>query len=321
MTCEMAIMNRRAVVRAADSAATITSWVDGTRQSRFLKGANKIFQVSEQHPVGLMIFATADLGSVPWELIVKHFRRTIATTSFADLAGYGQSLFAYVEGATDLFPQAERDRLFVRAARDTGFSVAFDLAADATVTGAHDEPAKLAALKQLIDRRSSELDSQPVSAPFKSSDLGDSLHHCLNAVAVALQPLSEALSFLDAAAFQPLASLAINCLLKRFDQYKGRLDSTGIVIAGYGDNSFFPSVIQYRCHGLLLDKCVHSIESESSISSDNVSEVRKRSSNWNRSRKKLLGLRNLSVARSMSPPSASTTDLYGSSANTISILS
>jgi hypothetical protein len=92
-----------------------------------------------------------------------------------------------------------------------------------------------------MDERSSELDCQPVSAPFTSNDLADSLSHHLNSVATALQRLSEALSFLDPATLQPLASLTLNCLLKGFDRYKDRLDSTGIVIAGYGESSFFPS--------------------------------------------------------------------------------
>jgi|SRR5215813_6676404 len=42
MTCEIAIMNRHAIALAADSATTVTQWVEGRPQHRYFKGANKI---------------------------------------------------------------------------------------------------------------------------------------------------------------------------------------------------------------------------------------------------------------------------------------
>ena len=64
-------MNRRALVLAADSAGTVTTWVNGRRERRYFKGENKIFQLSESRPIGLMTFGDADFVGVPWELIVK----------------------------------------------------------------------------------------------------------------------------------------------------------------------------------------------------------------------------------------------------------
>ena len=57
MTCEICVMNRHAAVLAADSASTVTRWVDGTLETRYFKGANKIFQLSHHQPVGVMIFS------------------------------------------------------------------------------------------------------------------------------------------------------------------------------------------------------------------------------------------------------------------------
>ncbi len=75
MTCEIAIMNRYAIALAADSATTVTYYVGTEAKERYFKGANKIFQLSSHRPVGIMIFGTATLHEVPWELIVKEFRR------------------------------------------------------------------------------------------------------------------------------------------------------------------------------------------------------------------------------------------------------
>lgn len=93
MTCEIAIMNLNAVALAADSAMTVTKWVNGQKQERFFKGSNKIFQVSNFQPVGLMVFGTATLQSVPWELIIKEFRAHLKSSSYPQLRGYSEGLF------------------------------------------------------------------------------------------------------------------------------------------------------------------------------------------------------------------------------------
>jgi hypothetical protein len=54
VTAEVCIMNRLAVVLAADSAATITQWTGDKVENRYFKGSNKIFQLSDHHPIGVM---------------------------------------------------------------------------------------------------------------------------------------------------------------------------------------------------------------------------------------------------------------------------
>jgi len=82
MTAEVCVLNRFAAVLAADSATTVTSWTENGPERRYFKGANKIFQLSNYHPVGIMIFASADLLSVPWEIVIKTFRSQLGEKSF-----------------------------------------------------------------------------------------------------------------------------------------------------------------------------------------------------------------------------------------------
>src|SRR5262245_37762028 len=104
MTCEISILNRQAIALAADSATTVTEWIDGKEQVRFFKGANKIFQLSNHHPVGAMIFGQATLQEVPWELFIKEFRSHIRDKSFNELGGYADALFSFIR-EHHLFPQ------------------------------------------------------------------------------------------------------------------------------------------------------------------------------------------------------------------------
>jgi hypothetical protein len=97
-------MNRHAVVLAADSATTVSQWTGTKREVRYFKGANKIHQLSDHHPVGLMIFAGADVLNVPWEVVVKAFRKTLGDKSFNSVDGYAEELFSFLETETRFFP-------------------------------------------------------------------------------------------------------------------------------------------------------------------------------------------------------------------------
>jgi hypothetical protein len=66
-------MNPNGVALAADSAVTFG---DPTTESvKVFNTANKIFALSKQHPVGIMVYGDADFMGVPWETLVKLFRR------------------------------------------------------------------------------------------------------------------------------------------------------------------------------------------------------------------------------------------------------
>ncbi len=116
-------MNRLAVVLAADSATTVTEWTEKGREDRYFKGANKIFQLSDHHPVGLMIFDSADIMRVPWETVVKTFRNQIKEKSFNSLQEYALEFFAFLEAEARLFPAEVQKRIFLENARSAAINV------------------------------------------------------------------------------------------------------------------------------------------------------------------------------------------------------
>ncbi len=68
---------------AADSATTVTQWIGDRKEQRYFKGTHKIFQLSKFRPVGIMVYAAANLQGVPWDIIVKDFReRHLGKESF-----------------------------------------------------------------------------------------------------------------------------------------------------------------------------------------------------------------------------------------------
>lgn len=75
MTSEILIMNNDVIVMAADSAVTVNN-------EKTYTGANKLFKLSNNPPMAIMIFGTATFGSISLESAIKGF---INNTDFEEL--------------------------------------------------------------------------------------------------------------------------------------------------------------------------------------------------------------------------------------------
>ena len=103
MTAELVMMNTRAVAMAADSASTFYDGV-GSRQVSF--SANKLFNISYGHSVGIMIYQNASIHSVPWETIIKVYREHGEIEQFDTLREYAEHFIKFLEGKCSwLFPE------------------------------------------------------------------------------------------------------------------------------------------------------------------------------------------------------------------------
>lgn len=104
LTAEVAVMNRMAVALAADSAVTIG---DG---QKIYNSVNKLFMLSKYQPVGVMVHGNAELIGVPWESIIKTFRRELGKKQFDTLKEYGDCFLTYVNGNEFLFSEAIQEK-------------------------------------------------------------------------------------------------------------------------------------------------------------------------------------------------------------------
>lgn len=93
MTAIVGTINRRGVAFAADSAATHTV----SSKHKITNHANKIFELSRRHPVGVCICGNLDFLGMPWEDIFKLFRKELGKTSCANLKEYPTMFFEFVK--------------------------------------------------------------------------------------------------------------------------------------------------------------------------------------------------------------------------------
>lgn len=272
MTCEIAIMNKQAAVLAADSATTVTQWVNGRKEERYFKGTNKIFQLSNYRPVGMMIYAASNLQGVPWEIVAKDFREHLAQRSFEDLEGYAKELFTYIQSHDKLFPESFQKSSFLSDAFKTAsLHLYLRVNVDDSVKSADSVESRTAVLGELIANDLAEVDDDELSAHFEQSDLDDALTSNSQELAESLENQYQDNDVARGVDFAKLAELAIKLLLKRYSQY---MDKTGIVLAGFGDNDYFPSFQEYSCYGVLLGKFLFDEEGSRQVTRENPSIIK-----------------------------------------------
>jgi hypothetical protein len=109
MTAEIALLNRSAVALAADSAVTIGG---GERSPKIFNTVNKLFTLSKFHPVGIMVYGSAQILSVPWETIIKTYRKRLGRRSFAHLEDYAADFLRFLNGNRLLFPASDQQNYF-----------------------------------------------------------------------------------------------------------------------------------------------------------------------------------------------------------------
>ncbi|MGL5941154.1 MAG: hypothetical protein ACRC2S_12300 [Waterburya sp.] len=107
MTAEIAILNKTAVVLAADSAVTVTGGING--DIKIYKSVNKLFTLSKYEPVGIMIYDSADFMGIPWETIIKEYRSYLGTQNFEKLLDYCNHFIEFLE-TNIIFSEDEQSR-------------------------------------------------------------------------------------------------------------------------------------------------------------------------------------------------------------------
>lgn len=249
MTAEICVMNRLAVVLAADSATTVTYWGENGKEERYFKGANKIFQLSNSHPLGMMIFDSADLLKVPWEVVIKEFRRNLGDKSFNDVAGYAAEFFAFIDGNKTMFPGPVQHEAFLEGVR----SALFDLLV-APVRAAGNDADKKQVIEDHVASETARIAQKAVPECIDGEGLNAAVEAVRDEMVVWAKELIEAFKFPEPDALPGIVDLAITQIFKQPSQH---MSTAGLVFAGFGDHDIFPSMVHFTSCGLLAGKHVH----------------------------------------------------------------
>lgn len=107
MTAEIAILNKQAVALAADSAVSTSD--------KIFRSANKIFSLSKVAPVAIMIYSHAEFCGIPWETVIKEYRKYIGFHKYDTVSEYVHSFFEFIQDNPIIVSNVYSEDMFIRS--------------------------------------------------------------------------------------------------------------------------------------------------------------------------------------------------------------
>lgn len=262
MTAEVAILNREAVALAADSAITLgrPGKLEGPK---IYNTANKLFALSATEPVAVMIYNAASFGPIPWETVVKEYRRGLAHQSYDTIEEYASN---FIDHLTSLVRHVSAEEQRTRVIQTIGWEMsAIRVAMQQIVDRAalderslnEDEIRSL--ILHRMENRIDELKHGVFIAGFSASVAG----RCINTI------YKDWGNFVD----QALSGLPTNDKIRRLARVMARTSlrvpsrspwHSGVVVVGFGRTQWFPALSHYVIDGVVAQKVrscrVHNVQ-------------------------------------------------------------
>lgn len=201
MTSEILILNNNAIAMAADSAVTVGG-------KKTYNGVNKLFMLSNNPPMGIMIFGSAEFNSIPLETLIKEYRKQTNFEELGNIKKIKESFIDYLGKTTD-------DTLY-------------------------DWDQELHTLKMLILDLSENKSGEEVRNHIINFSANMDVFSFLNEKSLEdkFEKLSKELCE---------KGINVNAdILKKYFSAMSAVSSSGVVIAGFNETEFFPSYVSFN---------------------------------------------------------------------------
>jgi len=255
MTAEISILNTRCVALAADSAITINS---KKGYSKIYNYANKIFSLSPDHAIGIMIFDNSQFLGLDWEIIISGFQKHISGQKISKLYDLEEKFIDYIISQKDFFISEE--------------TLVYDLI-NFLLKDIFKENEKLTTLdnkefNQLLYHilKHNFLASIPKEdmedfKQFYDSISDDLFLHVTNYISYGIDEYKVYKKIKE-----PLMKLiAAKIFLKNLP------NKSGIVITGYGEEEMYPSLIELHINSYLFKNIIYSRKNTVNIHPEEMS--------------------------------------------------
>ena len=233
MTAEIAILNKATVVLAADSAMTLGGI------EKVYRG-DKLFPLSRSEPVGVMIYGNAEFMGVPWETLVKIYRRKLGDEPLPTVRDYMDGLLDFIAGANICSEDAQCANAL--ATVEDSFLQVYEWVHDAADEGEYQQSS---ALKAGVEAYISVLSDceQHISRP-----------RAAKLVSQLTSEVNEAIDGLFGQEFN--VDRTVRASLRRAARLALERDhlsrtSSGVVVAGFGEDELFPTLVAMETDGFI----------------------------------------------------------------------
>ena len=246
MTTVVGILNKEGVALAADSAATIGG--------RVYHSANKIFRLSRYQPVAIAIYDNAEFMGIPWEVIIKEYRKELGDRPLATLHAYHEHFVAWIE-QKNLFL---RDRISNDDwILDAYLGLLSHLLPPTPATVESDVlPDFLERLAQERDR----IEQIPVRVPLSEVDL-TIIDECLASETPNISAgLQEHLKTTNETVVNTILEESKALTILYLEREWTWSQATGLIFTGYGELEIFPSIVSMKVFGSFGPKLRHQLD-------------------------------------------------------------
>jgi hypothetical protein len=260
MTAEIALLNKKAVAMASDSAVTIRN---SNVAPKIYTSVNKLFQLSKYHPVGVMIFGSAEFMGFPWEVIIKEYRKKLGNKQFSTIKDYGNNFISFLTN-NDLF-EIESQNSAVRY-RSFSFLKYFKNNIDEKIKISL-KSKECISESDVIKLFRNEIKSTLEKFTKKKFILGFTSHDIEVILKKYKRSFNETIKkIFDKVPFSNIDRARIRKLLAILHTKDIFSDSfSGVVISGFGKKEIFPAIIEYNFDLVVNNKPKYRKRKEDSI--------------------------------------------------------
>lgn len=239
MTAVLGILNKHAVAIAADSAATLS----GSKGRKISNTANKIFKLSQLHPVGVAIYSSSSYMRTPWEIIVNSYRKKHISTSFPLLQDYVVDFIKYLK--EDFCPSQEDERWVLNMLCGTVWNnIEPNAINDNGGLTTSNVDSFVVMLEKIMEQHIAELEKGGKYDSFADytiemfkKEYGAIIERFYQII---LKERSLLQGHIEKSSFLSLLQKLIYLLIISPNKIQ---ESTGLVFVGYGEDEYFPSMV------------------------------------------------------------------------------
>jgi hypothetical protein len=254
MTAEVAVLNKFGLALAADSAVTVDHWHEKQKHTKVYNTANKLFTLSKFEPVGIMYYNTVTLGGVPWETIIKVYRKELGRQKFDTIEQYADHFFKWLSVGTIFTKNMLTDIVETTIIR-------------AFVDLIHDKKSK-DDFRSEFDKKLDELRKKPDVPGFDDAFRARIAKEYKKKIDECIAACFKKASYITG--IRAAVIEYVTLILSKKEELSGY---SGIVIAGFGDKEALPRLREYTVDLVVLDKVRVWLKSKSEINENTQSVV------------------------------------------------
>jgi hypothetical protein len=256
MTAEIVIMNQQAIALAADSAVTARKGID----QKIFSSANKLFALSKNHNIGVMIYGNNSFMNIPWETLIKIYREKSQNKKFDTISNCVEDLLLFLGECNKLISPSTEERIYKEAVSSYfGFvknTCLIKLKAYIDEKGKASENEIEGVINNTIENITA-LFKGVQDSPCVKGEFREYIHKKYGTITNELMKVIFEKLPISKESVDKLTLISIDLCCKFAKGLNSPLES-GIVIAGFGEGEIFPAlksfVVEFAFNGVVKYK-------------------------------------------------------------------